>query len=48
MVQFAEHTKAMEILTPVFQQIYETGKGTVQDLIPAATKKVNDLLAKPA
>lgn len=48
MVQFAEHTKAMEILNPVFQQIYETGKGTVQDLIPAATKKVNDLLAKPA
>ncbi|MFN8490797.1 MAG: sugar ABC transporter substrate-binding protein [Caldilineaceae bacterium] len=46
MVQFAEHTKAMEILNPVFQQIYETGKGTVQDLIPEATKKVNDLLAK--
>jgi multiple sugar transport system substrate-binding protein len=46
MVQFAEHTAAMEILTPIFQQIYETGEGTVEGLIPEATQKVNDLLNK--
>lgn len=45
MFQFAEHTKAMEILKPVFDQIYETGKGSVKDLIPEASKKVTDAMA---
>jgi multiple sugar transport system substrate-binding protein len=44
MVQFAEHTAAMEILNPVFDQIYETGDGTVEALIPEAVAKVNELL----
>lgn len=46
MVQFAEHTAAMEILTPVFDQIYQTGDGTVEELIPGAVQKVNELLNK--
>jgi ABC-type glycerol-3-phosphate transport system substrate-binding protein len=46
MVQFAKHTEAMEILTPVFDQIYETGKGTVADLIPDACAKVTDTMTK--
>ena len=48
MVQFAEHTAAMEILTPVFDQIYTTGEGTVEELIPPAVAKVNELLSKPS
>lgn len=44
MVQFAEHTDAMEILNPVFDQIYQIGSGTVEDLIPPAVAKVNELL----
>jgi multiple sugar transport system substrate-binding protein len=44
MVQFSEHTAAMEILNPVFDQIYQTGDGTVEALIPEAVAKVNELL----
>lgn len=46
MVQFSEHTAAMEILTPVLDQIYQTGDGTVEELIPEAAAKVNELLNK--
>lgn len=46
MVQFANHTAAMEILTPVFDQIYTTGEGTVEALMPDAVAKVNELLSK--
>jgi len=46
MMQFAEHTAAMEILTPVFDKIYTTGEGTVDTLIPEAVAKVNELLNK--
>lgn len=46
MVQFSEHTAAMEILNPVFDQIYQIGSGTVDELIPPAVAKVNELLNK--
>jgi len=35
------HTAVMEILNPVLDQIYTTGKGTVKDLIPQVCEKIS-------
>jgi ABC-type glycerol-3-phosphate transport system substrate-binding protein len=41
---FSDHAKAMEILQPVWDQIYATGTAKVKDVIPAAVKAANDAL----
>jgi len=43
MFWWACHTAVMEILQPVLDQIYTTGKGTVKDLIPPICEKIDKI-----
>ena len=43
MVWFENHTQVMEILQPVLDQIFVTGTGTVDELIPPVCEKINAL-----
>jgi len=44
MIYFYNHSQAMEILQPVMDQIFVTGTGSVEELIPEACEKVTNLL----
>jgi hypothetical protein len=46
MVQFAEHSRAMEVLRPVLEQIFVTGEVQAAEVIPEACEKITKMLTE--